>query len=92
MIDENGLEEEDKRLLKRLKEILGKEEKGKLFNLKYVDGGKVKRDYKIKLNREIHCHQRYHIYVHNVMQATTVLAGELLGKKESEEKVEKELY
>ena len=74
-------------LLKRLKEILGKE-KGELLNLKYVDRGKVKRD-TAEVNRigkyieDITC-------VCNVTQATTVLAGELLEMKESKKKVEKE--
>ena len=58
LIDEDGLEEEDKRMLERLKEILGKEEKGKLFNLKYVDRGNVRSDCKSKQHRELHCPQR----------------------------------
>ena len=92
MLTEIELDDENKMLLTRLREILRQDNKGKIYNLRYIDRGRVKRE-TLKINGLLKYVKIRNITdLRNLIQAAAILVGEGVDAKEPKKKVEKEPY
>jgi hypothetical protein len=81
-VNANTLSEEESALLKRLTEIVGKDDKGKIHNLKNFDHGKLSKETSRVNNILKYVPVNNITEVRNLLQAGAVLVGELLEIKE----------
>ena len=86
------LSEEERTVLDRLQEILTRQDKGKIYNLKSIDQAKLKKATS-KVNNIMKAVRVTNITdIRNILQAGAVLVGELVEAKEPTHRTEKEPY
>ena len=90
--EENIPDEEQRALVGKLKEILNREDKGMIHNLKYIDGAQLRRE-TTKVNAILEYIKIKDLTeMRNLAQAAAILVGELIGINKKKAKPRKEPF